>query len=921
MIRIQVLALILLSYISLQAQQFGAFPPSVKWKQISTDTARIIFQPQAKAQAQSIAAIIHQLAAQQPNPLGDRLRKINIILHSNTTLANGYVGLGPYRSEFYLVPSSNTVEMGNLPWHEHLAVHEYRHVQQYNNMNKGLAKAFRLIFGEEGQAIANGITIPNWFFEGDAVHTETANTPQGRGRLPYFLSGYNSVFLEGKQYRLMKMLNGSLKDYVPNHYNFGYMAVNYGYEKYGSDFWGKVINDAASFKGLAYPFRQAIQKHAGVSYRSFIKDALQHSQQTLQPDKGYTTPKDKTVTNYYFPQFISPDSIIYLKESYRSLPAFYVRTQGEEHKIKLRSISTEDWFSYRNGVIAYTAFATDARWELIDYSDIVLLDIQSKRERRLTSKGKYYTPDISPSGKNIVTISVNDSTQTELQLLDAVTGQVHKKVPAPKGTYFLHPRFLDDENIIFIERAPDGSMSLHKRNLVNGNSETLLEAGYNTLGHPFVQGETIYFTSSASGNDDLYALRDGKFYQLTSGQTGHYYVGASADSLAWASFTAKGLRLQTASMKTLPWTEVTPATLRRPVTSYDVATVSSNVLATPTRDFPVARYAKSTRLLNIHSWRPYYEDPEFTFSIFSNNILNTLSSELFYRYNQNEESHGVGVNAIYGGWFPQITTGAEYTYDRHVYANRRLILIDQFEARAGYFIPLNFSKGRTYKYFGIGSNFVWRQLESKTKGIELADGTQPYIHNYISFTQQLPKTRQHIYPKLGYSLSAAHRQQLDYNGYQVNVNGQVYLPSFGNHSIVLSGNLQQRNEKGVFFSDMFPYSRGYNDFGLDSAKMYRASANYHFPIAYPDWGFGGLIYFQRIRGNAFYDFSEVYSRDNKQSAYMQSTGAELFFDAKVWNQLPVTIGVRYSYLLDQQFAVNGNRNVWEVVLPVSLIPN
>lgn len=906
---------------SLQAQQFGAFPPSVKWKQISTDTARILFEPQAEQQAQRIAAIIHQMASQQAHPLGKDLRKINVVLHNNTTLANGYVGLGPFRSEYYLVPSSNILEMGSLPWHEHLAVHEYRHVQQYNNMNKGLAKVFRLIFGQEGQALANSLTIPDWFFEGDAVHAETATTPQGRGRLPYFLSGYNSLFLEGKKYSLMKLLNGSLKDYVPNHYNFGYLAVNYGYEKYGSDFWGKVINDAAAFKGLVSPFRQAIQKHAGVSYRNFLKDALQHKQQSLQLAKGYTPPKNKTVTNFYFPQFIATDSLLYLKDSYRSLPAFYVRTPQGEHKIKLRSISSEDWFSYRNGQIAYTAFATNARWELVDYSDIVLLDINTKEERRLTSKGKYYTPDFSPSGKTIVAISVNDSTATELHVLDAVSGKVNQKLQSPPATYLLHPRFLDEENVIYIQRAPNGSMSLHKMNISNSNSEVLLEAGMNTIGHPFVQGNTIYFTSSASGNDDLYAFKEGKTFQLTSGQTGNYYTGVSKDSLTWSRFTAEGLQLQTASTESLQWTEVAPGVLANQVTSYEIARQSGNVLATPARYFATTPYKKSTRLLNFHSWRPYYEDPEFTFSIFSDNILNTFSSEIFYRYNENERTNGLGINTVYGGLFPQLIAGMEYTFDRPAVSNRGPFFYDQFEARGGYYIPLNFTKGRTYKYLGFGSNFVWRQLTSKTKGIEFRDGTSPYLHHYLSFTHQLPKARQHIYPKLGYSISTAYRHQLDNNGYQVNTSAQVYLPSLSNHSIVLSGYLQQRNDNGGFFSDFFPYPRGYDDFVRDSAQMWRASANYHFPIAYPDWGFGGIIYIQRLRANAFYDIGKVFSRDKTKSDYMQSTGAELFFDTKAWNQLPVTIGIRYSHLLDQKFTTGGNRHVWEVVLPVSLIPN
>ena len=64
------------------------------------------------------------MARQTGNPIGSKIRKINIVLHHQTTLANGYVALGPFRSEYYLVPGSNLFEFGNLPWYEQLAVHE-----------------------------------------------------------------------------------------------------------------------------------------------------------------------------------------------------------------------------------------------------------------------------------------------------------------------------------------------------------------------------------------------------------------------------------------------------------------------------------------------------------------------------------------------------------------------------------------------------------------------------------------------------------------------------------------------------------------------------------------------------------------------------------------------------------------------------
>ncbi|MFL5810546.1 MAG: hypothetical protein ACJ749_13570, partial [Flavisolibacter sp.] len=67
------------------AQQFGAFPPSTKWKQIKTDTVRIIFTPGSEQQAERIATIIQRAAADTPFALGKKLRRVNIVMHANTT--------------------------------------------------------------------------------------------------------------------------------------------------------------------------------------------------------------------------------------------------------------------------------------------------------------------------------------------------------------------------------------------------------------------------------------------------------------------------------------------------------------------------------------------------------------------------------------------------------------------------------------------------------------------------------------------------------------------------------------------------------------------------------------------------------------------------------------------------------------------
>src|SRR2546423_4899320 len=360
--------LFLILSLQLGAQQFGGFPPSTKWKQINTDTARIIFTSGSEKQAERIATLIHKAAADTPFSMGPGLRKINVVLHNQTTLANGYVALAPFRSEYYLVPPSNVFEFGNIPWFENLAIHEYRHVQQYNNFRNGLSKGFYYLFGEQGLAVANSITVPDWFYEGDAVHSETALTTQGRGRLSSFLSSYNSLWLEGKKYSWMKLRNGSYKDFVPDHYQLGYLLVNYGYLKYGGGFWKKVTEDATAFKGLIYPFQRAIKKYTGENYKSFRKEALNYYKQKIAEIKETNILKNKRVTRFFFPQYINSDSLLYLKTSYKKLPAFYIRDQTGEHKIAKQSIATDEWFSYRKGKIAYTAYSTNPRWSLVDYN-------------------------------------------------------------------------------------------------------------------------------------------------------------------------------------------------------------------------------------------------------------------------------------------------------------------------------------------------------------------------------------------------------------------------------------------------------------------------------------------------------------------------------------------------------------------------
>lgn len=901
--------------------------------------------------AQRISSIVHWLAKNNPAPLGDQLHKINIVLQTQTIIANGYVSLAPFRSEYYLTPVLNNFDLGSINWPEGLAVHEYRHVQQYNNFRNGISKAAYYLFGEEGLLVATNASVPDWFYEGDAVYNETITTNQGRGRLPFFLNEYKSLWLNKKNYSWMKLRNGSLKDYVPNHYALGYLMVNYGREKYGLDFWTKVTKDASAFRGLLYPFQHAIKKYSGVNYKAFREDAFEYYKKlsgaavvdslpagpgetaTQQMSKDETgagiqsvTPLNKKfVTDYFFPYQLGGDSLLFLKTSYRQRPAFYIKDGVSEHRLRTKDIAIDEHYSYRNGKIVYAAYEPDARWGWKDFSVIKVLDVYSGHQRTLAHRTKYFTPDISPDGNRIAAVQVWPGGKSELHVIDAKDGKTIQEFHSVEISLFTDPKFIDDNSLVTAVRLNDGKMALAIANISAGSVERLTIPSYGVLGYPSISNGLVYFTASFSGNDELYALRlnDKKVFRITTTSLGNYFVNVSGQKLAWGGFTADGYQLKQLNLDETKWTEVSEMEITTPVSPFPVA--HSNELhdilmsEVPDRKFGETRYRQAGHLFHFHSWRPYFEDPDFTYSIYSDNIMNTLSTELFYHYNRDDKTNGVGINLLYGAWYPYINGGVEYTFNVPVTINNKPAQINTQETRIGLSIPLDFTRGRTFKNLNIGTNYVFEQqiFKGVYKNL-LGNRNFGYLHHYLSWSQFIPQAVQHIYPRLGYSFSVNHRHAITlYNSYQFIGSAYLYLPGFfSTHNVVLNGSFQQRDTTNILFSNRFVNARGYNEYYL--SRMWRLSANYHFPIVYPDWGFAGILYLQRIRGNAFFDFARLASRRKNEIYDLRSVGGEIYFDTKWWNEYPLTFGLRYSHLLDANI-VGGNANVFEILVPI-IIP-
>lgn len=922
------------------AQNFGGNAPSVKWKQINTSKARVIFPTGLDSQANRIANLMQLMDSATVETIGGKQRKWNIVLQNQTTIPNAYVRMAPIMSELYMTPGQDNFSTGSIRWDDNLMTHENRHMQQFSNFNRGLTKAFSFFLGQEGQLLANGLFLPDYFFEGDAVWQETLVSKQGRGRMPAFYNGFKSLWQQNKNYSWMKYRSGSLKDFVPDHYAIGYLLVAYGYQKYGDVFWNKVTEDAVRFKSF---FNKAIEKHSGVPFKQFRQDAINYFKDQTYPvnkEMAFTIPlnnyitgiKKNNVIDYLFPNFISDDSIIVTKKSYKQVAAFYLLVNGKEEKIWVKNYVIDDYYSYNNGKVVYASFQSDPRWSNRDYSVIQVLDIKTQKQQQLTFKSKYFSPDINAAGSEVLAVNVNTNGTNNLHRLNAATGAVIFEVPNHNDYFFTQTKYINSNTAVAAVRNPEGKMALIKVDITTGKTENITAFSYNVLGYPSVKGDTVYFTMMNANADNTFAvtLADNKIYRLTNNLNSVYHpVVNSKNELLVAAFTAEGSRLSKISLNPAQWQNVAATDFNTP-DLYTASALQKNgtgaLYNLTDKKNKVTNYNQSSHLFNIHSRRPILGESEFGYTIYSDNVMSNFSNNLSYTYNRNDKSHTVGFNSAFAKWFPVLSIGAEESFNRTLdTAFGKSVQFNSATLKTGFAIPLQFIGGRTNQFLSFGAGYNMEQYYYKAVGKNIFNNKAiNYGNAFFSFSNASRKAIQHINPRWAQAISINYRDAFNYsNSYKLVGSAALYFPGLSvNHSIVLNAAYQKRDTIGDLFSNIFPYARGYE--ALSTRRMYKFGFNYHFPLCYPDWGVAGLIYFQRIRANGFFDYNSATAKFTNGSiaeVKSRSTGGELYFDTKVWNSLPVTIGVRFAHLLDTDLLNRGVKNKWEIIVPVNLIPD
>ena len=930
-------------------------PPSVRWHQVQTPNFRVLYTRGFEDQAQRVANSLEHIRVPAAKSLGSQPRRMTFILQNRSAVSNGFVSILPRRSEFYAMPTQDYNFIGTNDWLDLLTAHEYRHVVQYQHATRGFNKAIYYLFGSISLAGMAQVAAPSWFWEGDAVATETALTPSGRGKIPNFGLLMKTNLLEGRKFNYHKQHLRSYRHNIPDHYVLGYYMVSHLRRKTNDpDIWSKITARSWSVPFLPFAFSNAIKKETGLHVTDLYNEMADELEADwrkeldgieLTPFVKVNQRRDKAYTDYLYPQTLSDGRILALKKGIGDIEQFIVLEDGEEKIFTPGLMNDTGMLSAEGNIVVWNEYGFDPRWRVRNYSQVKTYNLETGKRKRIGPKeSRYASAAITRQGDRIVTVETDLEYKTSLVVLDAGDGKVIKKFPNPRNHFYSMPQWSEDgKNIVVLRTEPEGK-TIEIINYDDGKGNDVLPLSQENVGYPILQGHYLLFNSPESGIDNIYAidLRTGTRYRVTSSRLGAYNpcVSEDGETLYYNDQTRDGLDIVSIPFKPSDWKRYQP---RRQASLFFRHLVEQEghpdiFRDVPAKEYPHARYRKASGFINPYNWGVTVDSDlaEASVGILSRDILSTTSIGLGYYFDINERTSALRGQVSYQGWYPIIDLSASVAsrsvneggmtfYDTlvdPVTSESRDVIFKWKEKnlQAGVRVPLITTNSRYHGEVSVGNSVGLTQVSDFENNVDgggrlvprgdeslyffrdYVDNGQLLYNNFsVSAFRLLKISRRDIYSKWGQQIELQSFETPfggDFKGRLLSAFGVLYFPGFTKHHSFWTYGAWQHTEfeqvrQNYVFRNQVPTPRGHSVGRFQN--FYSASVNYTLPLWYPDIAVGPLLNIQRLRANLFFDYGLGESPLFQSTQEYTSAGIEARVDINILRFLPqFDIGVRYS---------------------------
>lgn len=924
-----------------QFVNYGTDPSRLKWRSVQTEHFNLIYPLGNDSMAYRYAQLLETAYPRIGKTMnGYKKEHFPVILHPGNMLSNGLVAWAPKRMELITTPSSDLYAQC---WDRQLVLHESRHVLQTEKLVHGIMKPFNYLIGQQTAGLA-GFGVPKWFFEGDAVVTETALSNSGRGRLPEFHMAYRAQAMSEDFFSFDKWFLGSYKDYTGDYYALGYNLTAFARRQYGADIWDKVTSRYPRRILNLPPFSNALKHYTGVNSKglfnqtfSFLKQEWEKQEETYRLsgfNPEYVSPYSRHYTSYQYPQYVDDSTVIALKSGLRDLKSI-VRLRGDrEQRLKyVGNINSR--LVLRHNRVYWTEYVAGLRWTHENYSVLKYLDLESHKIVTLTPSQRYLAPSVAPDGKIAAVSEFTPEGMNRVVLIDINTGDSIARYAVPESGFVKETAF-GKEGMVYTVAVGNRGIGIWSLNTASGEWTELLKPGSVNITSLMVSDDDLFFESGLSGTNNIYRfnIQDKVGYPVTHSRFGAFSpsLSPSGDRLLFSDYTARGYRVASVRTDTL---EPEPVDFSRPY-RFELAEIvaeqeqfNMDTASLRTVDFEPKPYRKGLHLFKIHSWAPFFYDAsdavnmqadDFTTivkpgaMILSQNALNTAITQAGWYYKDGNHYGRLSftymgrypvfdLKADYGGkaidfaWIKSEESGRENMYGR--YADRHL-----FEAEARMYIPFNFTDNHYIKGFQPSVSYYYtnnryQQYESR----KFRDFQ--YLLSELRFYHYRKMAVRDIFPRLGYQLRLNYLttpfNTENYGGvYAVRLTG--YLPGLiRNDGLMIRAAYQYQDvdNKALYVPKrIIEKTRGY-DYIYQTRQQWALKADYSFNVFSPDVALGGLAYLKRVRSNVFYDLTRNQMHKKSGWTNQSSYGADLIFDCNFLRlNYPLSLGIRMINPID-----------------------
>lgn len=891
--------------------------PDLTWETISNDFVKLIYPTQDKGEAAYIANLVEHYSSvvgetyQIKKPL-----LFTLVMRSEVAGPNGFVALGPRRSEWF--SSSNfTSLIGSSEWYQTLAIHEYRHVLQFDHYNRGFVKILDYLFGDTGQALGLFAGLHPWYFEGDAVWAETKYTDAGRGRSPRFMARLKALVLSDQIPTYDQFVNHTYNNQLPNHYIYGFVLVSRATQKFGDDFWMKVTRKVAS---IPHPFRiySAFKDVSGQDFYQFYQETMNDLKTRWKMEVANHSPENLARSDYRENLFPHREggALYYLNYSLDSYWTLIKREGENKTKVAELAISPDiGRLSYSKEFAAFTQFLPDSRYGFKGSSDLVLVNLKNGASTKITKGMRLYYPAFAVDGKSIFATHFTSEQDWKISQF-SLEGELLRSVGI-KDHKISQVAPLSADLVAVIMNDLTGQKLIALVNLKTNQVQKLTKPSRNNLNNlTRASASTMIFEAQHYGAVNIFKLDlKGVVSQCTNDLLGAYTPSLTGETIYYSNQDYYGSHISTAAAsncKVLETDLFSDYLGDGPSDNYNKFTPRSfdnqKALASENK-YEAKSYGDFDRRLFIpHSWS-FIGGNGFALTAQTDNYLRTLSLFASFGEEAAEDTEFASFKIDIKKFYPVISLNGGMR-DREIDLFNSNFDLEWKEKSAGLDIAVPFiSRHGLYNLNAVvsGSGDYLEASNYRLEGSGVSDTRRIFYRHGGEFQISLAKdlTYRSIYSPWAISYLARYDvarslKDDDLSSYRLYQGAAVHVPGLFDHNVIRLLYSQEKTSERQSAYKFIPFgsdptgavfSRGYE---YETVAEYRKlSGNYVTPLAYPDMALGGWYYLRRIQGNIFFDSTAIESPFNAKT--LNSTGLEVELESQFFRRVPFNLGGRYIY--------------------------